>query len=126
MLMASVLMAASLSGTGVAVAHGGDDYVVEIESWRAQRVGRLTSPTGWLSLIGLDWIKPGSNKIGSAKDNDIVIAKAPAHLGTIDWSDGKVSATLAPAAAAMIDGQLITRAELLDDSHEKRPSSLRP
>lgn len=119
MLMASVLMAASLSGTGVAVAHGGDDYVVEIESWRAHRVERLTSPTGWLSLIGLDWIKPGSNRIGSAKDNDIVIAKAPAHLGTIDWSDGKVSATLAPAAAAMIDGQLITRAEMLDDSHEK-------
>lgn len=119
MLMASMLMAVSLSGTGVVVAHGGDDYVTEIESWRAQRVERLTAAGGWLSLIGLDWLKPGRNTVGSAKDNDIVIAKAPAHLGTIDWNGEKIEATLKAGAPAMIDGQLITHAELLDDSHEK-------
>ena len=119
MLMVNLLMVASLSGTGVVAANSVGDHVAEIESWRAQRVERLTSAGGWLSLIGLEWIKPGKNTIGSAKDNDIVIAKAPARLGTIEWQDDRINATLAPGAAAMIDGQLISEAPMLDDSHEK-------
>ena len=119
MLMVNLLMVASLSGTGVVAANSVGDHVAEIESWRAQRVERLTSAGGWLSLIGLEWIKPGKNTIGSAKDNDIVIARAPARLGTIEWKDDRISATLAPGAAAMIDGQLISEAPMLDDSHEK-------
>ena len=119
MLMVNLLMVASLSGTGVVAANSVGDHVAEIESWRAQRVERLTSAGGWLSLIGLEWIKPGKNTIGSATDNDIVIAKAPARLGTIEWQDDRINATLAPGAAAMIDGQLISEAPMLDDSHEK-------
>src|SRR5690606_40848372 len=119
MLMVNLLMVASLSGTGVVAANSVGDHVAEIESWRAQRVDRLTSAGGWLSLIGLEWIKPGKNTIGSAKDNDIVIAKAPARRGTIEWKADRISATLAPGAAAMIDGQLISEAPMLDDSHEK-------
>jgi uncharacterized protein len=119
MLMTSLLVAASISGTQLISAGSEDAYTSEIESWRDQRVERLTSPTGWLSLVGLEWLKPGTNKIGSAKDNDIVIAKAPAHLGSIEWNGDKVIATLDAGSGALIDDKPTVKAELLDDSHEK-------
>ena len=119
MLMTSLLMAASLSGAQVVAADAGDDYTREIESWRAGRLERLQSPTGWLSLVGLEWLKPGRNTVGAASDNDIVIAGAPAHLGSVDWDGDKVNISLKADSGALIDGQLLGSAEMLDDSHEK-------
>ncbi len=117
MLMTSLLLAASISGTQLISAGSEDDYSREIESWRKQRLERLQAPDGWLSLVGLDWLKPGTSKIGSASDNDIVIAKAPAHLGSIEWKGDKVTITLARDSGATIDGKTLASAEMLDDAH---------
>ena len=93
-------------------------YTQEIERWHAARIERLTAPDGWLSLVGLEWLKPGANRVGAAADNDVVLAKAPAHLGTIMWAgDDTLSIALDPAGGALIDGKPETRALLLDDSH---------
>ena len=90
----------------------------ETDAWHAQRIARLTAPDGWLSLVGLEWLRPGVNRIGSAADNDIVLAKAPTHLGVIDWrSDGSVHVALEPGVDAAIDGGSDRAALLLDDSH---------
>lgn len=92
-------------------------YQQEIERWHAQRIARLTAPDGWLSLVGLEWLKPGTNRIGSAGDNDVVLAKAPAHLGTITWAgDNSLSITLDAANGVTIDGIAQDRAVLRDDS----------
>lgn len=116
MLMTSLLLAASLSGTQLISAGIEDDTVKNAKAWREQRVERLTSPDGWLSLVGLEWLKPGVNTIGSAKDNDIVIAKAPAHLGRVEWKGEKVTITLAADSGAMIDGKAEVQADMLDDA----------
>jgi len=93
-------------------------YAREIERWQKARITRLTAPDGWLSLVGLDWLQPGQNRLGSAADNDIVLAKAPAHLGTITWAeDGTLSVSLDDDSGATIDGEKKTDAVLLDDSH---------
>lgn len=93
-------------------------YRREIERWYAARIERLTAPDGWLSLIGLEWLSPGTNTIGSAAGNDIVIAKAPAHLGTVEWAqDGTLIVMLDPAGDATIDGKRESRAPLIDDGH---------
>jgi uncharacterized protein (DUF1684 family) len=93
-------------------------YAREIERWHEARIARLTAPDGWLSLVGLDWLQPGKNRLGSAVDNDIVLAKAPAHLGTITWAeDGTLSISLDKDSGATIDGNAETNAVLLDDSH---------
>ncbi len=93
-------------------------YSQEIETWHAARIARLTAPDGWLSLVGLEWLKPGTNRIGSAADNDIVLARAPAHLGAVEWADDDTLAiVLDPANGATIDGKVKARAPLLDDSH---------
>lgn len=116
MLMTSLLLAASLSGTQLISAGIEDDTVKNVTTWREQRVKRLTSPDGWLSLVGLEWLKPGVNTIGSAKDNDIVIAKAPAHLGRVEWKGEKVTITLAADSGAMINGKAEVQADMLDDA----------
>lgn len=94
-----------------------DNYLQEIERWHAARIERLTAPHGWLSLVGLEWLQPGANRIGSGADNDIVLAKAPAHLGTLTWAaDDTLSITLDADAGARIDGKVATTAVLSDDS----------
>jgi len=117
-----LLGAAVVVGVGVSqagVSDGKADYRHQLEAVRKARVDRLTAPNGWLSLVGLDWLKDGANKVGSAKDNDIVIAGAPAHLGAITLSGGKASIALDASANATIDGAKKPSSELLDDSHEK-------
>jgi uncharacterized protein (DUF1684 family) len=117
----TILMGAVFSAVVAALPAPAEDaaYRKQIEDWRAHRVERLKAPNGWLSLIGLEWLKDGANKIGSAKDNAIVIAKAPAHLGSITLDRGKATMSLDPRADAKIDGEKKPGTELLDDSHDK-------
>ena len=101
-------------------AHDAGAYQKEIETWRQQRVERLRGPTGWLSLVALDWLTEGRNSLGSAPDNSIVLAKWPAHLGTVVLDNGKATITLDPQADATIDGEKKTEATLVDDSKENK------
>ena len=125
MLKTAALAAASFAGVQLMSAHvettkpGGADHVKQVEAWRAQRVERLKAPNGWLSLIGLHWLKDGKSSVGSAKGNDVVLAAGPAHLGAITLKDGKATIEIDPKSAATIDGKALASAELLDDSHEK-------
>ncbi|HMM56770.1 MAG: DUF1684 domain-containing protein [Xanthomonadales bacterium PRO7] len=113
MLLATAVLAAT---TGVAA---DSTYVKQIQDWRHERVEHLRAPHGWLSLVGLDWLRDGKNTLGSASGNDIVLAKAPAHLGTITLTGGKATIALDAKSGATIDGKSIREAELLDDSHDK-------
>lgn len=114
LLAAAVLAAATATGTTADSA-----YVRQIQDWRHERVEHLRAPNGWLSLVGLDWLKDGKNTVGSAKDNDIVLAKAPAHLGTITLDREQATIVLDKNSGATIDGKPVATAELLDDSHDK-------
>ncbi len=124
MFKTTVLLAAMIAtaASTPATAASSDEYTRQIEAWRMQRAERLQAPTGWLSLIGLEWLKSGRNTIGSAKGSDIVIAKAPALLGTITLDGDVATIELAAHAAATIDGAASRRATLLDDSHEQPTS----
>ena len=124
MLKTSFLLVAGLAGVQTMSANvesspPAAEYTHQIETWRTQRVERLKAPGGWLSLIGLPWLKDGRNTIGSDKGNDVVLAKGPAHLGTIVLKDGKATIELDAKADATIDGRRAKSAELLDDSHDK-------
>jgi uncharacterized protein (DUF1684 family) len=64
----------------------------EISSWRAQHAVELQKPDGWLALAGLEWLEPGDNSFGSAKDNKIHLpASGPAHLGVLHLEGDTVS-----------------------------------
>jgi len=65
-------------------------YVAEIDNWHAQRIARLESETGWLTLVGLHALHDGPNVVGSAPGADAqLIAKAPARVGRIDVGPGR-------------------------------------
>lgn len=120
------VLAALILSTGVALVHADTPqqvatpsaYAHSIEQWRAGRVARLTAPDGWLSLIGLEWLQVGANRVGSAADNDIVLQAGPAHLGvvTLDRS-GQLHIKLADGSGATVDGKPVPEATLIDDAH---------
>jgi uncharacterized protein (DUF1684 family) len=130
MLRAMVLMLA-LSGVAAVSAAAeipSDAYAQSIAQWRQQRLEKLTAPDGWLSLVGLAWLERGANSIGSAADNAIVVAGAPAHLGVVTLAeDGAVSLVLAANSGALVDGKAITHATLVDDvqAGEGTPTQVR-
>jgi uncharacterized protein len=122
------VLAGLILSTGVALVHADtptqtaapDHYTQSIEKWRADRVARLTAPDGWLSLIGLEWLQEGANRVGSAADNDIVLQAGPAHLGVVTLDKtGQVHIKLAQGSDATIDGKSVSEATLIDDAHVK-------
>lgn len=123
-LVAPLAIAVGLS-TALPVRAVDKAYAEQVESWRAQRVESLKAPGSWLSLVGLHWIAAGENTLGSADDNRIVLARGPAHLGSVTLTaDGTVTLRLLPGTAATVDGKPASTAVLLDDSREDRDPSV--
>jgi len=52
-----------------------DAYESEHTIWKNGRIKSLTATEGWLSVIGLNWLKQGENTIGSRDDMDIKLPK---------------------------------------------------
>lgn len=94
----------------------GDAYTASVEKVRAARLETLKAPAGWLSLIGLEWLQPGANRVGSAADNDIILKAGPAHLGVVTLDDtGSVTLEVANGSGVLVDGREVQRATLVDD-----------
>lgn len=67
------------------------DFAKDELAWRAQHVADLQKPDGWLSLIGLEWLKPGQTSVGSAPDNQVRLPEsAPPHLAILKLENGAV------------------------------------
>ncbi len=80
-------------------------YTKTIEEWRASRVARLTTPDGWLSLIGRHPLALGDNSVGTETDNSIRLAAGPPYLATVTLgADRRVTLLPAPASRLEVDG----------------------
>ena len=56
----------------------------ELSAWRAQREKEISAPDGWLTLAGLEWLKPGFNSVGAGANNQIRLpGQAPERLGLL-------------------------------------------
>ena len=113
--------AAALSAiTLLAAADTASQWKSDLLAWRAHREQGLAAPNSWLTLVGLEWLKPGPNTVGSAPDNRIrLAAPAPAHLGVVELNGGQV--TLQPPAGGFpsdvqVDGAAAHAATLADDA----------
>ena len=82
-------------------------HCAAVEAWRRQRYAALRRDTGWLTLAGLAWLRPGANRVGSAGDADVVLPAGPALAGTLMMTD----------AGILADG---------DFTHEGRPARALP
>ncbi len=98
----------------------------ELNAWRQQREHELSAPDGWLTLVGLEWLKPGINSFGTGSENVIKIhAQAPAHFGLLTVA-GTTVQLLAPSggfpADFQMDGKPAREGPLSAD--DKKPSTL--
>ena len=91
---------------GSAASRGSAEWRNEVDAWRAQREHELGAPDGWLTLVGLEWLKAGVNSFGTAQDNTIKIrAQAPPHFGMLTVSGSTVQ-LLSPSGGFPADFQL--------------------
>ena len=94
-------------------------YRGEIEQWRSHRLERLTADNGWLTLVGLDWLRPGVNRFGSAPDNDVTLSApgVPPVAGTLEVTDDN-TVTLHPAEGSglTVNGQPASEQVLATDA----------
>lgn len=96
-------------------------YEREIRAWRDERVERLMRPDGFLSLVGLHWVGPGSTFVGSAKDNGTRLSLGPPQVGMLHLEkDGRARLDIARDAEIWVDGEPAKGSvELVSDARGK-------
>ena len=101
-------------------------YVQQIETWRRERLQRLTADGGWLTVAGLFWLKPGANTFGADAANAIVLPahSAPARAGAFVLDKGQVRVEVAAGAAITLQGKPVSRVSLRSDKDGATPDVL--
>jgi len=66
------------------------ERVASHRRWQAARHAELAGPDSWLGLIGLHWLEPGVNLVGSATEANVPLPGGAARQGELLWADGRV------------------------------------
>jgi hypothetical protein len=125
-LLGSTAARAQSSAAATAGAGEASAWQQDLSAWRAQREREISAPDGWLTLAGLEWLKPGINSVGAGADNRIRLhAGAPERLGLLTVS-GQTVQLLSPAggfpAELTIDGKPAREGPLTVDN--AKPSTI--
>jgi hypothetical protein len=81
-------------------------YRHAVESWRASREASLVADDGWLTLVGLHWLRTGENQVGGLPTADIPLPQesAPARVGTIFFAAGVARFEPHPGVDVRVNG----------------------
>lgn len=118
----SLLVAAVLTGACRAPAAVDGEWDVaawreEVEVWHRERQERLREPDGWLTLVGLYWLREGENRFGSHPSNDLVFPEAtPELMGTLYRRGTEVRLEAVPDAGIHHDGAEVRSLYLRSDA----------
>jgi len=109
LLAAAGLLAGRPAAAQATVTSAESEWRADTDAWRKRREKEIDAPDGWLTLVGLEWLKGGANLVGGAADNQIQLhAHAPTHIGMFTVS-GKTVQLLATMDGyppdLMIDGK---------------------
>ncbi len=129
-ILATIAYTLSLLVSGLAVSDSAPDQAAHaraIEQWRTDRVNRLTSETGWLTLVGLYWLKDGENTFGRAPSNTLVLdhPALPPTLGSfvmrpsLVMGEKKVQFVAGSQAGVTHDGKAVAQLDLASDKSGK-------
>jgi uncharacterized protein len=104
-----IRMLAGFGLLGMFMLHAADapaGYRDQILAWQKHREEGLRSPTGWLTLAGLFWLKPGDNTIGSGETSDFLLPHdAPTQVGVFQVAGSEVTFTSLMGGAATLNGK---------------------
>ena len=100
---------------------GSPEYLEEIKQWDQRRAERLKADDGWLNLVGRTWLKPGENKFGSAKDNDVIIEsdKVPDYMGVFVFQDSTVTMKVNDGVEVLFNGNPVKEMIMIGDDKEE-------
>src|SRR6266699_2105059 len=80
-------------------------YQQTVKGWRAQHEAKLKAEDGWLTVVGLDWLKDGENRVGSNPSFEVRLPKgSPDRVGTITVKAGKARFKPEKSAAVLLNG----------------------
>jgi uncharacterized protein (DUF1684 family) len=101
-------------------------YRKQIETWRKERVDGLKREDGWLTLVGLYWLKPGENRFGSDPGNPVILpkGKAPAVAGVLVREGDAVTLRAQPGVKLTADDKPVTAPLALKSDSEGKPTVL--
>ena len=90
-------------------------YQAEIMKWRQARINSLKG--NWLPLVGLFWLKEGSNQFGSNANDTVLLphAKAPDQAGVFELHEGVVTVKALPGSGLKSNGKPVTEMKLAND-----------
>lgn len=97
-------------------------YLDELEKVRARRITSLTKEDGWLSLVGLHWLEPGTNVFGSDPASAIVLTAPgiPLRAGSFELQpDGSVAVRSEAGSPVAVNGAPPSAAPLSTDRSGK-------
>ena len=96
-------------------------HAEDVERWKAERLASLKGEDGWLSLVGLYWLKEGENKFGSDRAADIALpaGKAPLLAGSLRLHDGAVRLEARPGVEITHEGKAVSTLDLQSDEDGK-------
>ncbi|MBT8070185.1 MAG: DUF1684 domain-containing protein [Xanthomonadales bacterium] len=120
--LAAVALASSLFTWSVAADSNGEtmvdgsDHRQAIETWRTARHERLMRPDGWLTLVGLEWLQEGENRVGSAEGNDIRLSGGPDDWGSVFVEGKQLRFITADSDKVKINGASLAESELVADT----------
>src|SRR3954471_24908827 len=103
------------------------ECVKEVEKWRQERETNLKKETGWLSVAGLFWLKPGTNTVGAGEKFDVRLTdnfKQP-KFGQINFDGAKAVLKVDNGVDAQIDGKNITGPVELVSDEKGKPTEIR-
>lgn len=97
--------------------HGSDTYRLEVDQWRSQHQSELAKDFGWLTVVGLDWLKEGDNRVGSDPSNEVPLPadSAPQSVAIISLRAGKAVLHPAPGVPLLLNGKPAIETTLRED-----------
>lgn len=90
----------------------------DIDAWQARRIESLKREDSWLTLVGLYWLEPGKNTVGSDPKSRVVLpaGKAPLHLATIVLGPEGAKLVAARGEKPEHEGRPVTELPLATDN----------
>ncbi len=110
LVVAGGVLLAAAAGMLIVREAGQTDYAATIEAWRHERLARLASDEGWLTLAGLFWLQEGANGAGPDEAIALPPGSAPGRVGVFELHGGRTSFRPAEGAAVALGGRPVTGA----------------
>jgi uncharacterized protein len=101
-------------------------HAEQVERWRAARIARLTGPEGWLTVIGLHWLREGANSVGADPRSSVLLPSqgGPNRVGTIEVHGDSATFVPEPDSPVVHAAGPITEPLALRDDVDGTPTVL--